>query len=67
MCNKTHRTSRLGVPASTERPVKRALKEGTMQHVFDVVRAFVIGAAVLLGMGLLLQAGSSALELVALR
>jgi Sec-independent protein secretion pathway component TatC len=50
-----------------KRPVKRAIKEGTMKHVFDVVSAFVIAAAVLFGMGLLLQVGSSALELVALR
>ena len=38
-----------------------------MQHVFELVRAFVIGATVLFGMGLLIRVGSSALELVALR
>jgi hypothetical protein len=67
MCKNTHRTCRIDVPASMKRPVKRAIKEGTMKHMFDVVCAFVIGAAVLFGMGLLLQVGSTALELVALR
>ena len=67
MCKNTRRTSRFDVPTPVKRPVKRALKEGTMQHIFDVVRAIVIGATVLLGMGLLLRVGSSVLELVAFR
>jgi len=66
MCKNTRRTSRFDVPTPVKRPVKRALKEGTMQ-VFDMVRAIVIGAALLFGTGLLLRVGSSVLELVAFR
>jgi hypothetical protein len=42
-------------------------KGGTMRRLFDIVSAFAIGAAVLLGIGLAIQVTSAALELVALR
>jgi hypothetical protein len=38
-----------------------------MQHLFGVARAFVIGAAVLVGIGLVITLSSTALELVAMR
>ena len=41
--------------------------EGTMRHLFEIVGAFAIGAAVLVGIGLAISAMSTGLELVALR
>jgi hypothetical protein len=53
--------------ASDQRPVKRAVKEETMQHLLDVLRDVAIGAFVLLGIGLLIELSSTAIELVAMR
>jgi hypothetical protein len=53
--------------ASDQRPVKRAIKEETMQHLLDVLRDVAIGAFVLLGIGLLIELSSTAIELVAMR
>jgi hypothetical protein len=47
--------------------VKRALKEETMHNLLDVLRDVAIGASVLLGVGLLIELSSSALQLVAMR
>jgi len=55
------------VQASEQRPVKRAIKEETMHHLLDVLRDVAIGASVLLGVGLLIELSSTALELVAMR
>ena len=55
------------VPASGQRPVKRAIKEETMHDLLDVLRDVAIGASVLLGAGLLIELSSSALQLVAMR
>jgi hypothetical protein len=53
--------------ASDQRPVKRAVKEETMQNLLDVLRDVAIGAFVLLGIGLLIEISSTAIELVAMR
>lgn len=44
-----------------------AEREGTMNHLFEIVGAFAIGAAVLVGIGLAISAMSTGLELVAMR
>ena len=49
---------------SGQRPVKRAIKEGTMHHLLDVLRDVAIGASVLLGIGLIIELSSRALQLV---
>jgi hypothetical protein len=67
-CAQTQRCRRRSsVQASGQRPVKRALKEETMHNLLDVLRDVAIGASVLLGVGLLIQLSSSALQLVAMR
>ena len=67
-CAQTQRCRRRSiVPASGQRPVKRAIKEETMHHLLDVLRDVAIGASVLLGVGLLIELSSSALQLVAMR
>jgi hypothetical protein len=38
-----------------------------MQHLFDIACDVAIGAALLLGAGLIIDLGSSVLELIALR
>lgn len=44
-----------------------AIKEETMQHLLDVLRDVTVGASVLLGIGLLIEVLSPALELIAMR
>ena len=61
------RRGRSIVQASEQRPVKRAIKEETMHHLLDVLRDVAIGASVLLGVGLLIELSSTALQLVAMR
>jgi hypothetical protein len=38
-----------------------------MRHLIDVVTAFAVGAAIIIGIGLAISFSSSALELMALR
>ena len=67
-CAQTQRCRRRSsVQAFGQRPVKRALKEETMHNLLDVLRDVAIGASVLLGVGLLIELSSSALQLVAMR
>jgi hypothetical protein len=53
--------------ASKKGPVKPAIKEGTMHQLLGVLRDVAIGAVVLLGIGLLIEVTSTAVELVAMR
>jgi hypothetical protein len=72
-----------GLLGSLDRPVARLahlrrvpafayradqLMEGTtMRQLFDVVTTFAVGAAIIVGIGLMISFSSSALELMALR
>ena len=47
--------------------MKRAIEEDTMHHLLAVLRDVAIGALVLLGIGLLIEFSSTAVELVAMR
>ena len=53
--------------ASKQRPVKPAIKEGTMHHLLGILRDVAIGASVLLGIGLVIELSSTAVQLVAMR
>jgi hypothetical protein len=43
------------------------MKGTTMRQLFDVVTTFAVGAAIIVGIGLMISFSSSALELMALR